>query len=296
MNRILRTLPVLLSILSAGCATFAMTGVPALEGGWTREDLRTRAFSWACKPDDCNRTWRTSRGPLKLRTQAKTYRLHEIPGWNTQSTAGRVAEGMLGAALRRQGMTTEYVEVGLGTRTVSDSGPRPWELRCSVYWIDDKDEEYSRDEDDHVARARRRAEGAVCRAVDLADTSVERWRFRAGVAPPRDSLAAIHDSLRLANPEMVSANPPMTLQRIAPDGTVEATYAVAMDFAEAPGGVRILAGRMRVSRAVGAPPIAIIHVIPEPSLDVGPDVTPEEVRILRMLTALRAVSFSGGSD
>jgi hypothetical protein len=291
--RIAATLVILLS--TAACATLARQSVPALAGGWTREELRTRAFSSACEPDACNRTWRTQRGPLRLRTNARSYGLHEIPGWNTQSTAGRVAGGVFGAVLRRQGMATEYVEVGLGTRTVSDSGPTSWELRCSVYWIDDQEEEYNRRETDHVATSARRSEGAVCRAVDLADTSVVRWRFRAGIAPPRDSLATIYDSIRTRQPELVGPHPPMTLERIAPDGSVDAAYSVTTELVPLPFGVRLVAGRLSVSREPGAPPIAVIHVVPEPALDLAPDASPEEARMLRLLTALRAASFNGTS-
>jgi hypothetical protein len=279
-----------------GCASIASQGIPVLAGGWTRESLRTGMFTSSCEPDDCNRTWRTSRGPLKLRTHAKTYGLHEIPGWNTQSTAGRVAGGVFGAVLRRQGMTTDYVEVGHGTRTVSDSGPTSWELRCSVYWIDDQEEEYNKSENDHVTTSARRSEGAVCRAVDLADTSVVRWRFRAGIAPPRDSLATIYDSIRIVQPELVGPHPPMTLERIAPDGTVAASYAVVTELVSLPLGMGRVAGRLNVSRAQGAPPIAVIHAIPEPALDLAADTTMEELRILRLLTALRAASFNGARD
>ncbi len=280
----------------AGCATLASPGIPVLAEGWTRESLRTGMFTSSCEPDDCNRTWRASRGPLRLRTQAETYGLHEIPGWNTQSTAGRVAGGVLGSVLRRQGMTTEYVEVGLGTRTVSDSGPTSWELRCSVYWIDDQEEEYNKSENDHVATSARRSEGAVCRAVDLADPAVVRWRFRAGIAPPRDSLATIYDSIRAVQPELVGPHPPMTLERVARDGTVDATYAVTTELVALPLGMGRVAGRLNVSRAQGAPSIAVIHAVPEPALDVSADATAEEVRILRLLTALRAASFTGARD
>ena len=297
MTSTARTLTAILLVPAlTGCASLASQSIPVLAGGWTRESLRAGMFTSSCEPDDCNRTWRTSRGPLRLRTHAKTYGLHEIPGWNTQSTAGRVAGGVLGAVLRRQGMATEYVEVGLGTRTVSDSGPTPWELRCSVYWIDDQEEEYNKSETDHVATSVRRSEGAVCRAVDLADTSVVRWRFRAGIAPPRDSLATIYDSIRVTQPELVGPHPPMTLERIASDGSVDATYAVATELVPLPFGMGRVAGRLSVSRQQGAPPIAVIHAVPEPALDLAADATVEELRILRLLTALRAASFNGAHD
>ena len=280
----------------AACATYGRPVLPSLEPGWTREELRTRAFVWSCEPTSCNRTWRTPRGPLVARARGKTYDLHEIPGWNTESTAARVATGILGFVLRRNGWTTESVQIGIGTRTVTDSGPTSWELRCSAYWIDDQEEEYNKADEDHVARAIRRSEGAVCHAVDLADTSIVLWRFRAGIAPSRDSLAAVYDSVRATNSALVSASPPMSLERVAPDGDVAASYPVTMDLVQAETSIHLRIGTVRVSRERDSPPIGMIHRATDVSLDLAPNVTGEEMRILRLLSGLIAFSFKGAVE
>ena len=292
MNRVLRAVPALLSVLFAGCASLASPRVPVLESGWTREELRTKGFVWSCEPTDCNRTWRTPRGPIVLRTRTKRYGLHEIPGWNTESTSSRVIGGIVGGLLRRQGMTTGNIEIVLGTRTLTDSGAAPWELRCAVYWIDDQEEEYNKDEMDHVARSVRQSEGAVCRAVARSDTSAVLWRFRAGIAPPRDSLAQVHDSLETADPQQVSARPPMSLERVGPDGSIAGRYEIGRDVEQPPSRLGFIPRRMHVSRE-GGPLIAIIDNTDEATLDYSPDATAEEVRFLRLLSGFMAVSFKG---
>lgn len=295
MSRMRRPFVTTLVVVAAqGCASFGPPGIPVVTSGWTREELRSPPFSWACQPADCNRKWRTSRGPIVLRTRAKNHGLHEIPGWNTQSTTGRVMGGLLMGVLRRQGLTTDRVQVGVGTRTISDSGDTAWELRCSVYWIDDQEEEYDKDKDDHVVSSVRRSEGAACRVVDLADTAQVRWRFTAGIAPPRDSLAARYDSIRAVNAVLVGAVPPMSLERVGPEGAIEQRYDVVPDTVRSYTTGSLVAHHFTVSRDSATPPIAGIHTEPTVGLDYASEATPEEVRALRLLTALLAVSFKGG--
>lgn len=278
----------------ASCGPLSIPVVPSLNGGWTREELKTPTFSWSCEPANCKRSWRTPRGPLVARVSGKTYGLHDIPGWNTRSTAGRVATGIFEAVMRRNGWTTESVEIGLETRTVTDSGATTWELRCSAYWIEDREEEYNKNDDDHVARSTRRSEGAVCRAVDLGDTSIVLWRFRAGIAPSRDSLATIYDAVRDTNAALVSATPPMFLERLSPDGALAASYVVGTELGLHELGVRGFLRTVQVSRETGAPPIGVIHKLRGTTLDVAPHVTGDELRILRLLAGLVAVSFGSG--
>ena len=280
-------------ITSSGCASFGTPRIPVIESGWTREELRTKWLQWDCQPTRCNRTWRTASGPIVLETRVKAHGLHEIPGWGIRSTAGRVVEGIFFGLLRRQGLTTERVVVGHGTRTITDSGATRWQLRCSVYWIDDEEQEYDKDESDHVVAIVRRSEGAVCRAVDLADTSVIRWRFSAGIAPPRDSLAVRYDSVRTVNPDLVSAVPPMRLERLDAAGAVEQGYALAPDIVHSPTEGETIAASVRISREPGAPPIAVVHSAVEKSVLVSSTATAEEIRIFRLLAALMAVSFQG---
>ena len=271
-----------------GCVSIGRANLPLLEPQWTREELR--ASGSACGSKDCRVTLKTPRGPVVVTVRTRTYGLHEIPGWNSGSTTGRVVSGILGGLLRRQGLTTDRVEIGLGTRTVADSGDSPWQLRCSVFWIDDQEEEYNKDDMDHITRSVRRAEGADCRVVEVADTAVVRWRFRAGIAPGRDSLAAIYDSLAFANPRMVSATPPLSLERVTPDGVVEARYGVSRDslltFPQRISG----AGRVTIRRESGDA-VAVIHTGFTAGLDLAPGATPGETRVVRLVAALLAVSF-----
>lgn len=269
-----------------GCTGGGMVNLPTLAPQWSREEFRPK---WSlCGSRDCRVTLTAPRGPLVVAAQTKTYGLHEIPGWDTGSTTGRVVAGILRGVIRRQGFTTESVEIGLGTRTVTDSSGG-WELRCSVLWVDEQDEEYNRKDDDHVAKTTRVTEGADCRGVTITDTSVARWRFRAGIAPPRDSLAAIYDSLVTAKSPMVSAVPPMSLERVAPQGAVEARYEISRDaltFAE-----RLTASvRTRIKRE-GGETVALLYTGFTTGLDLAADVTDEEARVLRLVAGIMTTSF-----
>ena len=276
----------LLLLAAAGCAAGGARYIAPLSNGWTREDLRSRSWT-TCGSGECRNTLRTPRGPLLVATRVRSYGLHEIPGWKG-STAGRVASGVLEGLLRRQGVATERVDVRLGTHTISDSAATPWTMRCSVYSIDDQTEEYSKAEDDHITETVRRSEGAHCLAFDAADSAVVLWRFRSGIGPSRDSLAAAYDSLAKTDPMLVSARPPMSLERFAPGGAVAARYEVSREdpatMMERFGAVQ----RVKVAREGGIP-VAIVHVSEGTTVDIAPEATPEEVRIVRLVAALVAV-------
>lgn len=277
---------VVLLAATAGCATGGAMHIPAAQPAWTREDLTSRGWT-KCGLGECRNTLRTARGPITVATRVRSYGLHDIPGWNTGSTAGRVASGILGGLLRRQGMSTDRVEIRHGRHVLTDSGSTVWRLRCSVYSIDDQTEEYNREEDDHVTRSVRRSEGADCGAFDVADSTVVLWRFRSGVAPPRDSLAAVHDSLSRTEPAMVSATPPMSLTRLATDGSVAARYDVTRQTPATLTEQLAELHRVTIAREGGVP-VAIIYRASGTSVDLAPEATGDEIRIVRLVAGLIA--------
>ena len=269
-----------------GCLTGGAQHIELAPASWTREDLLTHSWT-KCGMGECRNTLRTSRGPISVATRVREYGLHDIPGWNGGSTVGRVAGGILGGIMRRQGMSTEHVTIRHGTQVLSDSGATPWRLRCSVYTIDDETEEYNKSENDHVTRRVRRASGADCRAYDMADTAAVLWHFQSGIAPSRDSLAVQYDSLARDNPPMVSATPPISLERLAADGAVAARYEVTR---RAPGTLMEQLAELHqitIAREGGAP-IATIYQASGTTADFAPDATIEETRIVRLIAALLA--------
>ena len=278
--------------LTTGCATTSKVALPTLEPQWTREELQSRAWVWSCD-SKCRTELRSPHGPIVVSARTDTYGLHEVRGWNTGSTAGRVVGGILGGVVRRQGLSTDNVQVGHGTRTVTDSAATPWELRCRVYWIDDQVEEYNRSEMDHVARSTRRSEGAHCRVVDMADTTNATWRLRAGIAPARDSLAATYDSVSAVSPQEVSANPPMLLERMGSAAELTQRYTIDREPPARFTLSGVPARRSRVMRS-DSTAVGVIHTAPQgTAFDIAPGATPEEIRVLRLVAALLAVSFKG---
>jgi hypothetical protein len=282
--------PQLALILWAPLVASACASLQPAPPGWVREVYTERR--WSCSRGACQTVVQTRRGSFVVWTRAREYDPHEIPGWDNESKAERRASSVLKWVFRRAGGTTDRVRVGVGTRVVTDTSDGGWTLTCAAFWIDDEEIEKGGD-GDHIARSTRRTRGLDCRAAASRDTSVIRWRFRRGVAPPLDSLASVYDSLAARNSPTVSTAPPMSLERLATDGRAGARYEVAW---ESPGAIPrpTLAERvglvmgLRVSRESGSPPIATLHQTMAPdygrgTLDFGPDVSEEEARILRLL-------------
>lgn len=281
-------------LLAAGC-----TSLRPAPPGWTRESYTERRGR--CVGGACTTVVRTARGSVVVWTRAREYDRHQIPGWDTGSVAARRTAAVLQSIFRQFGGTTDRVRVGVGRRVVTDTAGGGWRLTCSAYWIDDL--EIEKDEDgEEVARRRRRTQGLDCRAVAQRDTSVVLWRLRLGVAPPLDSLASVYDSLAAARSPLVSANPPLSLERFATDGRAAAHYEVTP---ESPSALErpTLAQRvglivqLSVRRESGGPLIATLHQSLAPgygrgSLDLGPDVGEEEARMLRLLAVTLRLPFA----
>jgi len=187
-------------------------------------------------------------------------------------------------------MTTTSTTIGLGSRVVADSGDAVWELKCSVFWIDIDDAGYNRKEEDHVTETNRMTEGMDCTGGATSDSAAPPWRYRAGIAPRRDSLAPVYDSLAALKSPAVSARPPMTLARSPVDTLAVRRYLVRRDT-KAPTLTERLTGatgRISVSRENGDT-LAVIHTGMLSALDLAPTATAEEARVLRLLAATLAL-------
>jgi hypothetical protein len=276
-------------LAAGGCAS-----LPSAPPGWAREVYTERRGR--CAGGACTTVVQTTRGSVVVWARAREYAPHQIPGWDTESGAARRTTSALKWIFRQVGGTTDRVRVGVGQRVVSDTSGGGWRLSCSSFWIDDLEIEKGEDDQD-VERSRRRTQGLDCRAVAQQDTSAVIWRFRQGVAPPLDSLASVYDSLAVVKSPLVSANPPMSLERLATAGRSAARYYVGWESrTEQTLAQRVgLVVPLEVRRDSGGPAIATLHQSMAPgygrgTIDLGPDVTDDEARILRLLAVALHVS------
>ena len=283
--------PALLALIVCGTTACAsMSGAPRypLAPRWIRESFG--ALRVNCSRSECRATAAAAHSPITVRTRTREYTPDELPGWDSGSPAGRVAGSIGSEIMRHAGLTTDRTQIGLGSRVASDSGDGVWQLRCSVFWIDADEVEYNRKEADHVTRHSRTTEGIDCGAGAMSDSGVARWRYRAGIAPRRDSVAIVYDSLVALKSAAVSASPPMSLERL-PAGLVPgAGYRLSRDaraltLAEPMVGG---GGRINITRENGDA-VAIIHTGLHVTLDVSPDATAEEVRVFRLIAATMVV-------
>ena len=178
--------------------------------------------------------------------------------------------------------------VGLGTRTVSSPAAGDLQLHCSVFVLDDRDRSYDEEREEEVTRiTERKAHGLRCDAVAAADTGAVLWRLRSGVVPPMDSVALVYDSLVTAESVDLGPFPPLTLDRVGGPGEVGVRYRVeqvARRYAPFP-------LRLEISRDDGVP-LAVVHAGTASALDTSPEARPEEVRALRLITALLQVTVT----
>jgi hypothetical protein len=278
----LRQLPLLLLLIAtAGCAGGVLqTAPPAV--GWSREAFRITSES--CWADNCRSRMKAAQGNLEITTRARSYAPHQIAGWE-RPLAERLALSTAMLAVRWAGGTTEQTRIGLGTRVVSAGPAAEWQLRCSIFWMD-TEEKHSRRSGEETSYVQRQAQGARCGAVATADTSIVRWRFTGGIAPPRDSLAALVDSLMAAGSPLLNPFPPMSLERLTAAGEVAERYVIENEFATlAHFVVRV---RLHVARETGAA-LATFHGGDSALLDVAPEATAEEAAVLRLIAAAVAM-------
>lgn len=276
---------------ATACAGLPGFGPPPLQAGWAR-DIYDASKS-RCASGRCRTTLSSAHGPLEVETRAHEYERHEIPGWDDQGKGERAASSVLQWALRRNGATTEWTTIGLGERVVREPGDDGWRLACSVFWIDVEDVEYDKDRGDHVSRDRRATEGLDCRASALADTGAVLWRFRRGIAPSREALAAQFDRLAAEGSADVTASPTSSLERVERDATGGVRYVVE-DELPGEGGETGWAAHvgvgtaLRVTRENGERVATLRHGM-RLAIDVAPGGTADEARVLRLVGAAMAV-------
>ena len=260
----------------AGCRSMFPPMMPQLEPEFRRE--KVSAGSSSCSPNQCRHNIKVGSQSFRVETRTRIVSAKELTGANA---AERAAAGLLGWGLRQAGMTTIDDQIVVGTRTVTSEGSG-WRLECSIAWLDER--ERSKDETEHT----RITEGLDCEH-HAADSSAGQgtWRFRYGVLPTVDSLAAIADTLGFN---------PRTSRDITPVLRSHGDRAVDYRLAEEPFG-RVLgvprSGGWRVHRS-DSTAIGVLRLPPafscvgDCALDLGPATNAEAIALRFIAAALMA--------
>lgn len=249
---------------------------PPLEPGWTREQLPLLAEQ--CSSLRCPTTVSRDVPGIEIRTQVQHLRPHQIPGWEV-STAGRVLEWLSQEAIRGAGGLSSQSLIGLGTRDAVETRPDGWRIRCSLFWIEEQTIERVEGSDE-ITGSTPLAEGIHCDAFGVADSAGIRWRLRSGIAPDRDRLATLYDSLVAARSDMISTDPPAVMEHVDSTGAVVALFRLAKD-AESAGPLGLRSRSRTITRSDGTL-VARLHEGMAPVFDYAPDATAEERHIVRL--------------
>jgi hypothetical protein len=286
----------LLLLLAVACAGVAgchgpwrTAQAPPAEPGWERESIVSSSSS--CTANNCRYRFRSPGGGIDVRSRVRTYSPQQIPGWDVPR--GERVLGAVGSFLFRQaGGTTSSTVVGLGTRTVTAGGEL--QLHCSVFWIEDSELAFDRRQAVDVrSMTTRPVQGFDCRAAPATEPTAIAWRVRMGIAPPRDSLALVFDSLAAQRSPALAPLPPITLERTGRhDGAIVA-YQVEQQTPVTSWARPLFPLRLQFARP-GGEPLAVLHGGEDVVLDVAPAATPDERGILRLIAGLFAVTMDAG--
>lgn len=267
MTRRIRYVVILGASSLVACSSLG--SLPPVQPGWTREELPLLGDVPG----------------VEIRTQVERLRPHDIPGWEV-GTVRRVLGWIVQEAYRGAGGISDQTLIGLGSRNVVESRPDGWRVRCSIFWIEDETVERV-DGENEVTGSTRRTEGMHCDAFEAGDTTRVRWRLRSGIAPARDRLAAMYDSLVAEKSDLISRNPPTVIEAVDSVGAVTALLQIMVDSRES----RFLGFQPRsrtITRSDGSP-LARLYEGMERVFDFAPGVTAEERQIVRLFGAALAV-------
>lgn len=264
-------------------ACTSLSTIRPAPAGWLRETFKVKRVG-RCSATECRTRFVLGVETLEVTTGVGRYAPHQIPGWDDESRIRRALSSMAQRIVRQGGLNTGLMEIGLGTQTVSGSIVAGWRMRCSLFWIDDKEIGHTRAEGDRVDKRVRRTTGMNCAAFDAIDTIKPRWLLKQGITPPRDSLAKLYDSLVAEKAVTVSQSPPIVLEQVATDMAPARIYTLRRDSTKVPLAEQLhMALRVLVNRSDRSPVAAVTLGLD--IIDFAPGASPEEVRILRLVHA-----------
>ena len=257
-----------LTLLAGGCVT---TGLPAPEPGLDRTRVQRRVTT--CRGESCTFDFRVAGTRYRVRSAARTVSPEEATGGAKPSVARRVLGTVGGNLLRAIGLTTSSRVVELDTRTVADSASS-LEMRCSLVTIMEIEAERVGDADEEATIEL--ARGADC-AVTATGDSIPRWRYRAGITPVADSIAAALAALGHGTSPLPTGE--THLERlVSPDEVVRYTVA------DTSPGFWTPETRTVVRRADGGMVGIIVRLAGDPvAIDIAPGAEGAEAGVLRLL-------------
>lgn len=249
--------------------------------GWTREDFHMSRGR--CADERCAISVRSGAARFDVVRSSRTYRRDEIPGWE-RPTAERVAGAIGQSIVRAAGGSTDAVAVTLGTSRVAergDTGNTARAMWCSHLSMAEQ-RIVRRDGRDEVDQLRPIASGLRCHVASPGDSTTPLWKLDYGIAPPRDSLARLYDSLSVARSPVLGADPAITLVHAA---AADSAFVVER---HAPSLMDLYAfDRWFVSRADGTR-VAVIELGIRSRLHLAAGIDRETRRTLRLIAAVLA--------
>lgn len=270
-----------------GAAAMSIIGLACFAGrdprmgdlsGWTREDFHMSRGK--CGGERCAISVRSGAARFDVVRSSRTYRRDEIPGWE-RPAAERIASGIGQSIVRGAGGFTDAVAVTLRASRVAARGDTARALWCSHLSIAEQ-RIVRRDGRDEVEQSRSLASGLRCHVASPGDSTTPLWKLDYGIAPPRDSLARLYDSLAAVQSPALGPAPQITLAQAA---AAEATFVVER---HAPSLFDLNAFDRWFVRGADGTRVAVIDLGIRSRLHLAPGVDPDARMALRLIAALLA--------
>lgn len=265
--------------ISVGCASSRDPRMRELSG-WTREDFHMARGK--CSGERCEMSVRSSAARFDVVRSSRTYRRDEIPGWE-RPAAERVLGAIGQSIVRAAGGFTDAVAVTLGASRVAERGDTARALWCAHLYIGEQ-RIVKRDGSDEVEHTRPLASGLRCHVATPGDSTAPLWTLDSGIAPPRDSLARLYDSLAAVQAPALEPAPAITLVQA---GAAESAFVVERHAASL---MDLYAFERWFVRRADGTRVAVIELGIRSRLRLAPDVEPEARTALRLIAAVLAAN------
>ena len=251
--------------------------------GWTLDNFEPRRGR--CAGEHCRLEIRSRDARFDVARISRHYGRDDIPGWG-RPRGERVASAVGQTIIRGMGGFSDELVVTLRTTRVADRSDSTRALWCSDMSMGEQRVVKGANGSDEVAQTRPIAAGLRCLVATTSDSTAPLWRLGYGIAPPRDSLAQLYDSLGALRAPAIGPSPPITLVRAGREGATDAVLVVERDPRAIPDLLNAYE-RWYVSRP-DSTRVAVIDIGLRSRLRLAPGVEPETRQTLRLLAALLA--------
>ena len=265
---------IVVAMLALSCS---VSRDPRMRGlsDWTRESFHVSRGK--CSGERCELSVRSGAARFDVLRSSRTYRKDEIPGWG-RPRGERIASGIGQSIVRAAGGSTDAVAITLGASRVAERGDTTRVLWCSQLSMGEQ-RIVKRDGRDEVEQTRPLASGLRCHVATPADSTTLLWRLAYGIAPARDSLAMLYDSLAAIQSPALGPDAPITLVQ-----TGIGTSAFVVERHPPPLLDLYAYDRWFVTRTDGAR-LAVLELGIRSVLHLAPEIDPEARGALRLIAA-----------